>query len=183
MQWTHASCLKRWLETRPGGLPRTRDGEVISNILSCEVTALLQLSLAYYVPLLCVRLAGCNTNSSPRTYYFVRLTHTVCTCEYLQVCNGPYMIKIVQQPEWTAERYAPGTRISPSPPSHFAPSNARLSRDSRHSARRLCSSRSCESYFECSSLLVTFCMISGLPYMVWSASSAVEKRALRVRRP
>jgi len=56
VQWTHANCLKRWLESRPGGLPRTREGEVISSILSCEV------------------------------------------------CNGPYSIKIVQQPEWTAQR-------------------------------------------------------------------------------
>jgi hypothetical protein len=33
----HASCLQRWLDTRPIALPRTRDGEVLTSLLCCEV--------------------------------------------------------------------------------------------------------------------------------------------------
>ncbi len=35
--WVHASCLQRWLDTRPAAIPRTRDGEVLSSLLCCEV--------------------------------------------------------------------------------------------------------------------------------------------------
>uniref|UniRef100_A0A7S0M919 RING-CH-type domain-containing protein n=1 Tax=Cryptomonas curvata TaxID=233186 RepID=A0A7S0M919_9CRYP len=35
--WVHAGCLQQWLDTRPAGLPRTRDGEVLTSSLCCEV--------------------------------------------------------------------------------------------------------------------------------------------------
>ena len=34
--YVHPKCLQQWLETRPGGLPRSRDGE-FSSSLCCEV--------------------------------------------------------------------------------------------------------------------------------------------------
>mmetsp|Transcript_33962 Transcript_33962/g.66314 ORF Transcript_33962/g.66314 Transcript_33962/m.66314 type:complete len:182 (-) Transcript_33962:467-1012(-) len=99
VQYVHTECLQKWLEVRPGGLPRCRDGEEINTKLSCEV------------------------------------------------CHSPYTIKIVQKTEWKAER--------------------------------LLSYRSCESYFECFSLILTLIMMLVMPVMIWASSNGTERKTLR----
>lgn len=52
-----------------------------------------------------------------------------------------------------------------------APYTVRIHHRSRFDAQRCCSARSCETYFECASLLVTLVMLIATPSFLWHASS------------
>ena len=52
-----------------------------------------------------------------------------------------------------------------------APYTVKIQHRSHFDPQRCCSARSCESYFECGSLLVTLSMLIVTPWLVWEASS------------
>jgi hypothetical protein len=52
-----------------------------------------------------------------------------------------------------------------------SPYTVRIHHRSRFDAQRCCSARSCETYFECASLLVTLVMLIATPSFLWHASS------------
>ena len=52
-----------------------------------------------------------------------------------------------------------------------APYTVKIQHRSHFDPQRCCSARSCESYFECGSLLVTLSMLIATPWLVWEASS------------
>jgi hypothetical protein len=56
-----------------------------------------------------------------------------------------------------------------------SPYTVRITHRSRFDPQRCCSARSCETYFECVSLLVTLTMLIVTPWLVWKASTALVR--------
>lgn len=59
-----------------------------------------------------------------------------------------------------------------------SPYTVRIQHRSHFDPQRCCSARSCETYFECGSLLVTLVMLITTPWLVWEASSLQERQAI-----
>eukprot|EP00802_Teleaulax_amphioxeia_P024921 Tamp_25694.p1 GENE.Tamp_25694~~Tamp_25694.p1 ORF type:complete len:232 (+),score=30.81 Tamp_25694:29-697(+) len=59
-----------------------------------------------------------------------------------------------------------------------APYTVRINHRSAFDLQRCCTPRSCETYFECVSLVVTLAMLILTPWFVWVASSAQERETI-----